>query len=522
MTAAISFGSALADAAYPFSYPVLSLMGAQRLLLYSQLAAEEDPEELSFTQASQTNLLMCHLGLFAPEPLASGRRLQSTTSSINSNMLRALADGSVTLILVVASVIALHAVVVLNWHHRVNRAFYEKRTTAFIPLPAKFICGNLELMVVVSLMSGPVSTVFVVMGFVADSHTLSSGLWALTATVLLLTLVFYTSQINRLRKFRNAHAVSCWQPALGPTQDPLLQVLVFATGGLIRAGPRSRGTFNAPAEAQAEPARTERAITRMLSWNTPKGDAAFFSGNATVTASKVQALQEREELGLWIDAGTSNVAYKMGLALLQLGMIVVVSITLVVKRESVEVEYTVFAALVVFKIAFCVWHTFAGHSDRLNAVILLVISSLEMVIIICIFAAVVLANNGRVAGARSVALVPPQLILCGVYIPLGFECYNSIITPFIKIVRDGRDSGASVRVIFVTLLFTPLLFLLKVFQLGGAASGLLQCVGGHVKATAKSSVFKATAVTQAGGNEEPDNTPADAAIGFGGQADVDA
>lgn len=101
-------------------------------------------------------------------------------------------------------------------------------------------------------------------------HTLPQ--WSLVLSIIVIVLVvgFHAMELRTLMRFRRLHHVACWQGAEEPqsnaeVDDPCLALLGRLR--LVRPTLRGRGGYEPPEEDCAEPARTERALSRALCCN---------------------------------------------------------------------------------------------------------------------------------------------------------------------------------------------------------------------------------------------------------------
>jgi hypothetical protein len=297
-----------------------------------------------------------------------------------------------------------------------------------------------------------------------------------TAVVSVLLFAFFAFYTCELYRFRQKHVELIWKPVTGTkTNDPVLGFLNKASFGLVKPGPRMRGSFAAPEGwTSAEPARTERLSAPFLCCVKRLPESPEF-----------EAGRKQEQLASWIGDGTGSLMYKMVLLLLQTFLAFVISIFSVVKTQFPAAKNACFITILVIQTCTMIWHVLGQPNDRLKGLVQALGAFLEVVVIALTFAATLASDWNAPAAAAELGKLGPSCMLYVTLLPLVLELYDSLVMPIVGIIKAGKSNGASNKKIIIGLIFLPVMLILKVFKIGGASSGNLAKVSAVATKTAK-------------------------------------
>ena len=215
--------------------------------------------------------------------LQSGRRERAGEDSadrsnqVQFHLLFLLGDTVGSLVVLMLFVVALQTLILAYYGFRVNRRYYRalasgapaKKLPIFRALPSSFVFPHMQLLLLMSFASGLTTNTVSVYGVNAAGLTISTVLYAFSLSTSVLLVAFLAWQLLAVVRFHLAAGKALWvaEPpveSVDEMDDPLLRLL--ARLKLMRPRMRGRGEYAPAEDAMAEPARTQRALRRAMTW----------------------------------------------------------------------------------------------------------------------------------------------------------------------------------------------------------------------------------------------------------------
>jgi len=339
----------------------------------------------------------------------------------------------------------------------------QEASLRFRPLPAALVFPNVQLTFGTALMTGVLNLIFVVFGTAAGNHRLDARVWVVASIAAILFTLFFTVEIRKLLEFRRMHVDKCWKPTeeTGETDDPILCLL--AKLRLVRAGPRLRGEFEPPeGYSDAEPGRTERAISRILCWASP-AEHPHDPDAPQVSAAVAQAGLRYEQVSVWLDGCTGSVTYMMLGVMQQMALSFVMGLTMDLKNRISTAKTVAYVLVMVFQLVMAVLHLTAHKDDRLDGIVSAVVALFEFFSTALVFAATQYTLAGYPEVGLRLGLNAAPLMMVPVLMPLGLEIYDGIVVKTIEMIQEGRRAGDGWKAILITVAFMPIGLLMQVF-----------------------------------------------------------
>ena len=340
----------------------------------------------------------------------------------------------------------------------------QEASLRFRPLPAALVFPNVQLTFGTALMTGVLNLIFVVFGTAAGNHRLDARVWVVASIAAILFTLFFTVEIRKLLEFRRMHVDKCWKPTeeTGKTDDPILCLL--AKLRLVRAGPRLRGEFEPPeGYNDAEPARTERAISRILCWASP-AEHPHDPDAPQVSAAVAQAGLRYEQVSVWLDGCTGSVTYMMLGVMQQMALSFVMGLTMDLKNRISTAKTVAYVLVMVFQLVMAVLHLTAHKDDRLDGIVSAVVALFEFFSTALVFAATQYTLAGYPEVGLRLGLNAAPLMMVPVLMPLGLEIYDGIVVKTIEMIQEGRRAGDGWKAILITVAFMPIGLLMQVLR----------------------------------------------------------
>jgi len=349
-------------------------------------------------------------------------------------------------------VVTLQTLVLASYGFRINRRYYRalaagtpaKMLPRFRALPSSFIFPHMQLLLLMSFASGLTTNTVSVYGVDAAGLTISTVLYAFSLTTSVLLMAFFAWQLLAVVRFHRSAGKALWvaEPPLESVHemdDPLLRLL--ARLKLMRPRMRGRGEYAPAEDAMAEPARTQRALRRAMTWGGILECLPWIRKRQPPLSTEQHAAARYEELAIWLGDGAGSSlrgsCYVLVLTMLQLLIAVFIQIYAVLGERNAWAQRSSLIACCVLQLLMAVWTVCGDPVDALDALFSCLASTFEFVATTLLLA----ASHAEGDAARQLGERSADLLLASVCVPMVLTVYDSLVMPLIRSMHARITSG---------------------------------------------------------------------------------